>query len=71
MSLKISYRPFRVRMAERNLSRKDIEDAIGLNRNTLSRLYNDVSVSLETLVAICEYFNCRIEDVVEFVESYD
>lgn len=69
MTLHISYKPFRVRMAERNLSRKDLEDAIGLNRNTLSRLYNDVSVSLETLAQICEYLNCRIEDVVEFVDD--
>ena len=55
-------------MAERDLSRKDIEDGTGINRNTISRLYNDVSVSLETLVLVCEYLDCRIQDVVDFVE---
>ena len=71
MKLNISYRPFRVKMAERNLTRKDIESSTGINRNTISRLYNDVSVSLDTLVTVCEYLNCRVEDVVEFVDDFE
>ncbi|ETT40927.1 hypothetical protein C162_26755 [Paenibacillus sp. FSL R7-269] len=66
-----SYRPLRVRMAERNLSRKDLEAAVGINRNTVSRLYNDRSVSIDTLAVICEYLDCRVEDVVEFVRATD
>ena len=69
MSLVQSYKPFRIRMAERNLSRKEVEEATGINRNTMSRLYNDKAVSIETLAVICDYLNCRIEDVVEFVPA--
>ncbi|MEK5178468.1 helix-turn-helix transcriptional regulator [Paenibacillus sp. FSL R5-0928] len=58
-------------MAERNLSRKEVEEATGINRNTMSRLYNDKAVSIETLAVICDYLGCRIEDVVEFVPATD
>ncbi|OMD02547.1 helix-turn-helix domain-containing protein [Paenibacillus odorifer] len=71
MSLVQSYKPFRIRMAERNLSRKEVEEATGINRNTMSRLYNDKAVSIETLAVICDYLGCRIEDVVEFVPATD
>ncbi|GGF87997.1 helix-turn-helix domain-containing protein [Paenibacillus abyssi] len=69
MSLIPSYRPFRVRMAERNLDRQDLEENTGLNRNTIGRLYNDKSVSIDTLAVVCHFLDCRIEDVVEFVED--
>lgn len=67
MKLKLSYRPFRVLMADRNVTRKELSESVGINRNTIGRLYNDVEVSIDTVRLICEYLNCRIEDVVEFV----
>ena len=69
MALKLSYRPFRVRMAERNISRKEVEETVGINRNTVGRLYNDVPISLDTLRDVCEALNCRVEDVIEFVDD--
>jgi len=67
MALKLSYRPFRVKMADLGISRKELEQATGINKNTISRLYNDIDVSVGTLRTVCEYLECRIEDVVEFV----
>ena len=69
MALKLSYRPFRVRMAERNISRKEVEETVGINRNTVGRLYNDVPISLDTLRDVCEALDCRVEDVIEFVDD--
>ncbi|QOT13681.1 helix-turn-helix transcriptional regulator (plasmid) [Paenibacillus sp. JNUCC32] len=40
-----------------------------VSRSTVSVLNMDRFVSLETLALICEYLNCRIEDVVEFVDD--
>ena len=34
--------------------------------NTLTKLYKEEPVSVETLLRICEYLNCDIGDIVEF-----
>jgi putative transcriptional regulator len=67
MHLKLSYRPFRVKMAELNLSRKELEIATGINKNTIGRLYNDIDVSIDTLRKVCEFLECSVQNVVEFV----
>jgi len=67
MYLKLSYRPFRVKMADLNISRKELEAATGINKNTIGRLYHDTDVSIDTLRKVCEFLECSVQDVVEFV----
>lgn len=67
MELILSYLPFRKLALERDLSRKEIEAATGINKNTIGRLYNDIDVSINTIKTICEFFECDISDIVEFI----
>lgn len=48
---------------------QEIADATGINRNTLSKMLNQhgVSVRTENLDRLCAYFDCRIENLVEYV----
>jgi len=43
--------------------------ATGITRNTLSKMLNQhgVSVRTENLDRLCAYFECRIEQLVEYV----
>ena len=51
----------------RRLALGDIADATGIGRATLTRMNRGVPVRTDTLERLCSYFNCRIEDLVEYV----
>lgn len=47
----------------------EIAQATGITRNTLSKMLNSfgTSVRSENLDRLCAYFDCRIEELVEYV----
>jgi putative transcriptional regulator len=53
----------------RPITLAEIAEATGVHRMTLSRLNNPrgYSTSTDTLNRLCEYFNCAIEDLIEYV----
>ncbi|MFB5192021.1 helix-turn-helix domain-containing protein [Alicyclobacillus fastidiosus] len=50
----------------------ELAEATGIHHNTLYRLYHEDStrVDLAVLEKLCEYFNCRIEDLLEYDKDY-
>jgi putative transcriptional regulator len=53
----------------RRIPIQEVAEQTGIARNTLSRMINahGVSVRSENLDRLCAYFDCRIEDLVEYV----
>ncbi len=55
---------------KRRVTLLEVADATGIGRITLSRMLNHGShVRSDTLERLCEYFGCRIEDLVEFIPN--
>ncbi|MFQ8920961.1 MAG: helix-turn-helix domain-containing protein [Clostridium paraputrificum] len=69
MSIKIK---LRILMAERNIKQKELSTATGIRPNTISDMMNDTykHISKENLDKLCKYFNCKVEDIIEYVEEY-
>ncbi len=62
---RIADREFRER---RRISLLEIAQTTGIGRITLSRMLNhSTNVRSDTLDRLCAYFNCRIEQLVEYV----
>lgn len=55
-------------LGDRKLKVSDVARATGINRNTLYNMYKEETVRLEidVLDKLCEFFNCNIEDLLEF-----
>lgn len=64
-----TYKPLWKLMIDRDMSKVDLRDALGLSPSTLAKLSKDENVSMDVLERICRYFNCRLEDVVEYVSK--
>lgn len=65
----ISYKPFRVLVAERGLKVSDIAKELNISPNTMAKLNcksedNDF-ISLKTIEKLCLYFGVSIEKIVE------
>lgn len=56
----------RVLMAKNKLNIKDVHEATGLSRTTISKLYNEEStqIGLETIAKLCELLNCEVGDLL-------
>lgn len=53
----------------RRITAIEISEASGVNRMTLSKLMNKHGANVQTdvLERLCAYFECRVEDLVEYV----
>ena len=64
----ISFRPFRELIKERNISTYYLRNKSGpynLDSKTIARVMKDESVSTNTVDALCQIFNCKLEDIME------
>ncbi len=60
-----------VMMAKRKMSLNELSDKVGITLANLSILKNNKAkaVRFSTLDAICRALDCRVEDIIEFVEG--
>ena len=62
-----SYKPLLVQLAKHGLSKYEFKDAIHISSKTLAKISKNENVSMDVLAKACAYFNCKIEDIIEFV----
>lgn len=60
-------------MGEQKLKVIDVARATGLNRNTITLLYNETAtrVDLAAIEALCKLFDCQVGDLLELVDEQD
>ncbi|QNK54541.1 helix-turn-helix transcriptional regulator [Paenibacillus sp. PAMC21692] len=71
MSLIPSYRPLEVTLVNKNKLKKHLRDEANISGTTLAKMSNGEFVSLSVIARICEYLECKIQDVVEFTTEED
>ena len=64
----ISYRKLWVLLAEKEISKQEFRENLGIASGTMTKLNKGQEVALSVLLRICEYFNCDIGDICEVVE---
>lgn len=54
-------------MGERRLKVSDVARDTGINRGTISRLYNETAIRVDfnVLEALCRYLNCQVGELIE------
>lgn len=64
----ITFQPFRELIATRRISTYFLRNKCGaynLDNKTIERLMRDDSVSTNTINALCQIFECELEDIME------
>ena len=56
-------------LGERKLRASDVARKTGINKNTLSALYNEnvSGIKFDTLEKLCKFLDCPIMDLIEYV----
>lgn len=67
--LKPSYKPLDITLIKRDKNKTYLRNALGISPSTLAKMSNHEFVAMSVLAKICENLECKIEEVVEFIES--
>ena len=67
----ISYDPFYKTIKQKGITTYKLVNTYGLSRSLLDRLRHNRPISTVTLNDLCHICQCRVEDVLEYVEEGD
>ncbi|MDY3035814.1 MAG: helix-turn-helix transcriptional regulator [Absicoccus sp.] len=67
--MKISYNKLFKLLIDKDLKKTDLVKGAGISAGTLAKLSKNESISMESLIKICSFLNCDIEDVVELIRE--
>ena len=65
----ISYQPLWNTLKERGMRKEDLRLAAGLTTNMIANMGKGKTISMETLVRICEALNCGIMNVIKLEQD--
>lgn len=65
--MKLSYDGLWKMLYNLNVTKMEFARNVGISNATLAKLGKDEPVSLTILMKICEYYNCKIENIIKFI----
>ena len=65
----VSYKKLWILLIERNMKKTDLRIQSGISTGALAKLGRNENVNTEVLAKICKALDCKIEDIMEFVEE--
>ena len=65
----ISYAPFYKTLKEKGVSTYKLINEYNLSRSLLDRLKHNRPVTTVTINDLCKILNCRVEDILEYMED--
>ena len=65
----ISYEPFYKTIKEKNISTYKLINTYGVSRSLLDRLKHNKPISTVTLDDLCKFLNCKVEDVLVYIDE--
>ena len=61
-----SYKPLWKLLIDKDMSKKSLMQATGISKSTMDKMARSETVSLDVVDRICDYFDCKIENVIEY-----
>ena len=63
----VSYKKLWKLLIDRDMKKKDLQQAAGLSSTTVAKLSNHEKVSMDVLIKVCETLNVAFGDIMELV----
>ena len=60
-----------IKLAEHKMNQKELSEVTGISKNTIGAYCNETNKHIvkEHLDKFCKLFNCKVEDIIEYVED--
>ena len=63
--MEFSFKKLFKKMIDKDISKKELADAAGISYSSLSKLANNKSIKLESLMSICKVLDCSLDKIME------
>ena len=67
----VNYKKLFHLLIEKEMSNSDLQKQAGFSANIITRLKRNEYVKLQTIESICKVFNCKVDDILEFIPDED
>lgn len=67
--MNVSYKKLFKLLIDKDLKKTEFAKKVGIGQNTLAKLSKNEYVSMEVLIKICEGLDCKVEEILEFVDE--
>lgn len=67
--MKVRYDKLWRRMKDNQMKKSELAKAAGISPYTMTKLNNDLPVSMEVMMNLCKVFHCDIGDLMEVIEE--
>ena len=67
--MSVSYQKLFELMRQRGIKKIDLRTKYKINPKTVDSLVNNRSVTVDTIMALCEIFDCQPGDLMEYVKD--
>ena len=64
----LSFKPLWKQLIDKNMTKTDLRKKIEISPTTLATMGKDEYIAMSILDKICKTLNCKIEDVIQYVE---
>lgn len=64
-----SYKPLWKLLIDKDMTKKQLSEKTGISKSTVDKMGRSALVSLDVVDRICNYFDCRVEDVFEHIPA--
>ena len=64
-----NYKKLRGRPIDRDMKKKDLEEAAGISNYVISKMTGNKNITVETVGKICKALNCTPNDIMEFASD--
>lgn len=65
--MEVSYKKLFKLLIDRDMKKKDLQEATGLSSSSITKLAKDEYVSMEVIVKVCKALSVDVGDVMEIV----
>ena len=65
----VSYKKLWHILIERDMKKKDLQEIAGISRHNMMKLGKNEAVTTDILAKICSALKCKVDDIMEIVET--
>lgn len=69
--MSVSYKKLWKLLIDKDMTKMDLREAVGVSTATIARMSKDCPVSTEVLLRICSALKCNVGDIMDVVFSDD
>ena len=68
-TMKISYNKLWKLLIDKDMKRKDLQDAAGISSASVAKLGKGENITTDVLLKICSALDCTLEDIMETIKD--